>query len=336
MKISASIYSSDNGNLTDLVKELDDHSIDYFHVDCKDDLSVFDDIKAMKAVSATPIDLHIITATPEKFYDGIRETGTEMVTFQFEDLTAPLDIPEDINCKLGLAIVSETPISVFAAYADRFNFILFMATVPGESGGRFEKSNFRKIREFRNTYPDKRIHVDGGVDDEISFILRNMGVFSAFSGSFLLKNTSIGAAMLNLKSDDMGSHYHVQDFMLDLDEIPPVEYNEALNFLQVLENIEKNKLGFTIAQEPGGKMAGIITMADIRRALIRNMGSIDQMKVSELLNTNPVQVSGDSTVAELLRLIKNQPFPILYLPVVNSENEPIGAVKFNNLIKGEA
>jgi len=42
-----------------------------------------------------------------------------------------------------------------------------MATIPGESGGKFDKSNFTKIREFSQQYPEKKIHVDGGVNAEV-------------------------------------------------------------------------------------------------------------------------------------------------------------------------
>ena len=44
MKISASIYSNTTQSLTDTIRDLDDHQIDLFHVDCNDDIGVFDDI----------------------------------------------------------------------------------------------------------------------------------------------------------------------------------------------------------------------------------------------------------------------------------------------------
>ena len=50
MKISASIYSTTR-DLEQVVRELDAHRIDLFHVDCNDDPKVFDDI-AKSAPSA--------------------------------------------------------------------------------------------------------------------------------------------------------------------------------------------------------------------------------------------------------------------------------------------
>jgi len=84
---------------------------------------------------------------------------------------------------VGLAITSETSIDVFKKY-QHFDFVLFMTTSPGKSGGTFNKNNFGKIRQFKSLFPEAKVHVDGGVNDEISFVLRNMGVSLIVSGSY--------------------------------------------------------------------------------------------------------------------------------------------------------
>jgi ribulose-phosphate 3-epimerase len=182
MKISASIYSNKNKKFNDLIKELDLFNVDFFHIDCNDDLSVFNDIEVIRKNSITPIDLHIISDKPEKYYSGIIKNNIELVTFQFENLTKNIEIPSDISSKFGLALMTDTPIEVFDDFADRFSFVLFMTTTPGESGGKFDKRNFDKIKEFKKKYPEKFAHVDGGVNDEVAFVLRSLGVSCAVSG----------------------------------------------------------------------------------------------------------------------------------------------------------
>ena len=39
MKISASIYSNTEKDLTSLIKELDAHRVDFFHIDCNDNIN---------------------------------------------------------------------------------------------------------------------------------------------------------------------------------------------------------------------------------------------------------------------------------------------------------
>ena len=71
MKISASVYSSKSQSLPEIINDLDEHGADLFHIDCNDDLAVFDDIAEIKQLSKTPVDLHIISAEPEKFFRNI-------------------------------------------------------------------------------------------------------------------------------------------------------------------------------------------------------------------------------------------------------------------------
>lgn len=334
MKISASIYSQNQIPLTDLIKSLDAHRIDYFHVDCNDDTAVFEDIQTIRTVSKTPIDLHIITENPEKYWDLLRKTPVELVTFQHENLKSKLEIPADIKSKIGFAITSDTEIDVFEKYAHFADFILIMATTPGQSGGTFNKHNFRKIRQFKSRFPSKKIHVDGGVNGEVSFILRNMGVYSSVSGSYLFKAENIGFALLNLKSFEQESHFHVGDFMLGKEEIPLIN-EKNLSFFGVLEAIEHYKLGFAIISDENGGFSGIISNADIRKGLLKHR-TFDDSKINEMINRNPVTVNENQTVVELLRIIKSKDFPVSYLPVLNDANKITGAVTFINLVKGEA
>ncbi len=334
MKISASIYSTDRP-LLEVVKELDAHRIDYFHVDCNDDVRVFEDIKKIREWSTTPIDLHIISSTPEKYFDLLRETPVDYVTFQHEDLKSKLVLPAGIKARKGLAITANSDITVFDEYADNFDFMLMMATIPGKSGGSFNKDIFRKIREFKRRYPTKRIHVDGGVNGEVSFILRNMGVYASVSGSYLFKAESLGFALLNLKTYENESLFTVRDFMLNNGEIPVLAEHEA-SFESILKTIDNYQLGFVMLSDAEGRLAGISSNADIRKGLIKHFAKLPHIPVQEIINTQPVTIRESATVIELLRLIKSKNFPISYLPVINDQGQISGALTFINLIKGEA
>lgn len=335
MKISASIYSDKDNDLLTTINNLNQNHVDLIHVDCKDNLNVFADIEVIQKNSHIPIDLHIITESPERFYPALESFDIDYVTFQYEDLkNKTLHIPAEFGGKLGLAITSNTPIDVFENYQDDFDFILFMATIPGESGGKFDKRNFRRIRDFKKKFPNKRIHVDGGVNGEVSFILRNMGVYASVSGSYLFNASTIGSALLNLKLNEIESHFMVKDFMLDLDESPYIS-DTNLNLQSILESMKIGKLGFTAVVDDKRQLKGIIGNADLRNGLLHHLNDLNHIEVNELINTKPSVINADYTVYQLLRFIKKQQKPILYLPVVNDDNQLVGTVNFLNLIKGE-
>ncbi|MEM7105289.1 MAG: CBS domain-containing protein [Bacteroidota bacterium] len=334
MKLSASIYSQEGEPLQQVIRKLDEHGIDFYHVDCNDNEKVFADIEEIRKWSNKPIDLHIISGEPEKFYPLLEKYQPEYLTFQYEDLEGELSIPKVINSRKGLAISSDTDIEVFESFKDDFDFVLMMATTPGMSGGHFDKRNFRKIRDFNRRFPGKKIHVDGGVNAEISFILRNMGVYAAVSGSYLFNAAYLGAAMLNLKRESYPSTFHVRDFMLSNGEVPILLPGKR-TFLDILNALEKYRLGFAILADASGKMEGIITNADLRRALIKNIDKLNDLDTNAMVNRSPVSVKEDFTVSEMLSVIKAQQFPISYMPVVDENNHIKGAITFFNLVKGE-
>jgi len=125
MKISASIYSDNSRPLKAVIADLEAHQVDLLHIDCNDNLSVFDDIKQIREWCTLPLDLHIITPDPAKFYPYLLENPVEYLTFQVEDLKGALEIPQEIQGKKGLALITPTPISAFEAY-EHFDFILIL------------------------------------------------------------------------------------------------------------------------------------------------------------------------------------------------------------------
>ncbi len=333
MKISGSIYSDKVRPLKETIDDLVQHKVDLLHVDCNDDLKVFDDIKEIRNWTDAPIDLHIITDTPEKYFEPLRQVPVEYVTFQYENLSEGFKLPNDIPGKKGLAVITPTSVEVFDKYSD-WDFILIMATIPGQSGGIFDALNFAKIRHFRKKFPNKSIHVDGGVNGEVSFVLRNMGVSSSVSGSYLFNAPSIGHALMDLTKRDMESSILIKDFMIPLSESPVVKFSE-MNLEKVLKTIEEGNLGFCLIVGEGDALRGMISNADIRKGMLRNMSDLNGMKAESLMNTSPFSLKEKRTVGELMKAIRNCTFPISYLPIIDNENRAKGIVTFVNLIKGE-
>ena len=336
MKISASIYSDAARPLQAVIADLVAHQVDLLHIDCNDDLRVFDDIKKIREWCSLPLDLHIITPDPSKFYPYLLENPVEYLTFQVEDLNTELQIPAAITGKKGLALITPTPISAFEPF-EHFDFILIMATIPGQSGGVFDRLNFEKIRSFRKRYPNKSIHVDGGVNPEVSFILRQMGVSTAVSGSYLFKEASVGNALMNLTKRSIGSSFKVADFMTPLHETPKFSI-ENLDLKNVLQTVEEGQMGVAMAVDAHNAFIGLVSSADIRKALLKNLhngSDLNFIDPNSMINRQPICIHEDASVVELLQLIKNSPFAVLYLPVIDAAKQLKGIVQFSNLIKAE-
>ena len=336
MKISASLYSNKERSLESLVTELDKCHIDLFHIDSNDDLSVFDDIAEIRKISNTPIDLHIISDEPEKYYDLIVQHKVEYVSFQYENFKGQKkEFPVSEGTSYGLAVISDTSVQVFEEYRDQCDYVLIMTTTPGQSGGKFRKDNFKKIREFRNSFPGKNIQVDGGVNDEVGFLMRMLGVDSVVSGSYLVKHESIGMALLHLRSSIIHSDYQIKDFMIDLLDAPVIK-SEVATTQNIIKNIEYHKKGFTCLVDAQGLLIGISSNADVRRGMIKNIEDFNKISEPDIINSDPVAISEEATISEMLQLVKSKNFLISFLPVVDSSKKLTGCITFFNLIRSES
>lgn len=335
MKISASLYSDNKGKtLEELVQELDAHEIDMLHMDCNDDETVFEDIKRIRKVSSTPIDLHIISSEPEKYFSKIEELKPEYVCFQYENLKRLPVLPKTRHTQFGLSFVSGTSMDVFSKAQDSYSFVLMMATTPGKSGGVFNQSNFSKLIDFKYRYPRTRIHVDGGVNDQVAFILRLLGANVIVSGSYLMNQQYLGAGVLSFHKTPNGNQvsFHVSDFYVPIRHLPVLSESDT-GFKTIIKQIEKHGQGFTLITDSKGKLTGVVTNADVRRGLLKHLDNLNEINSDDIINRNPVFISEEASLADMIQLLNNLSFIVLFLPVVDAQKKLKGAVLLNNLTR---
>ena len=102
MKISASLYSNRELPLPELVRQLDQYPVDYFHIDCADKAEVLADVASIRSYSQTPIDFHLITENPAPFLPRLRELKVEFLCYQYENLRSPDQVPADFPGRQGI------------------------------------------------------------------------------------------------------------------------------------------------------------------------------------------------------------------------------------------
>jgi ribulose-phosphate 3-epimerase len=335
MKISASVYSNKEKDLETLVRELDAHGIDMFHVDCFE-ASAFDGIARIRAISQTPIDLHIIHTQPETFFDLVDQYKVDYVSVQHNpQIKGPMFRKNGIT-QWGLAITMNDSLSAVTEHEQNIDFALFMASEPGVSGKPFDKANFQRITDFKQQFPLKKIQVDGGVNDRIAFVLRLLGVNSIVSGNYLINREYLGVGMLNLYKTPAlqaaENDFQLADFMTPCKYLPILAEAE-LSLQNALQTIEKYKMGFVLVNGADGKLKGVISNADIRRGLLSKLNDLNAVDVSAIINTKPVVINQSQTLTDMLHLLNDLNFIILFLPVIDAEGRLKGAVLLNNLTR---
>jgi arabinose-5-phosphate isomerase len=114
--------------------------------------------------------------------------------------------------------------------------------------------------------------------------------------------------------------------------------DEALPLAQVTDTVEEMLLknetlkrrGAVMVIDRDGKLAGIITDADLRRMIARKKTQTFSMKCSELMTPNCKCVRQDALAAEAMALFHK--YRIDELPVVNEKNQPVGLIDVQDIV----
>ncbi len=122
----------------------------------------------------------------------------------------------------------------------------------------------------------------------------------------------------------------VKDVMHSGKSFPVVA--ETASFKEAVIEITNKTLGCVCIVNDTGKLSGIITDGDVRRALQRH-DEINGLTASDLMTKNPVTVSSDKLLGEALSIMENRKTQINVLPVVDSSNIPLGVIRLHDIVK---
>jgi len=98
--------------------------------------------------------------------------------------------------------------------------------------------------------------------------------------------------------------------------------HENETFLAVLEGMERLKKGIALVVNDRKRLVGVVTNADIRRAVLKKV-SLDD-KVTKVMNRNPTTATHRLSSGEFYRLMVEK--NIDQLPIINDQGEPIGII----------
>lgn len=166
-------------------------------------------IKSINASSLIMLDVHLMTAEPEATLEKYIKAGANILTVHYEafsnkaQLIKAIQLIKSKNCLAGLSFKPETTvkeISNFLYYAD---IVLVMGVQPGASGQSMLPQTFDKVRSLANFRQANKltfkIEVDGGVNEQNTKLLSEMGADILVSGSYIFKAEDKEKAIKKLK-----------------------------------------------------------------------------------------------------------------------------------------
>lgn len=122
----------------------------------------------------------------------------------------------------------------------------------------------------------------------------------------------------------------VGDLMSQGNENPVVTINDT--FEKALEEMCRTSQGVVNIVDNEGKLIGLFTDGDLRRKLKEKV-DIYNLKLSEIITTNPVKIRKEMLAVEALRIMINGNKKVSVAPVVNENNTLLGTLSTKDIIK---
>ncbi|HYU99467.1 MAG TPA: KpsF/GutQ family sugar-phosphate isomerase [Pyrinomonadaceae bacterium] len=105
-------------------------------------------------------------------------------------------------------------------------------------------------------------------------------------------------------------------------------------WVDAVKGISVGGLGAVNVVDDAGRLAGIITDGDLRRAIQKSdPGLLANLRSDELMTRNPTVASPELLAFDALRLMEDRPSQISVLPVIDGDRVCVGLIRLHDIIR---
>jgi arabinose-5-phosphate isomerase len=124
----------------------------------------------------------------------------------------------------------------------------------------------------------------------------------------------------------------VADLMHTNGENPTIAVGSS--WVEVVRAISKGGLGAVCVVDTTGRLAGIITDGDLRRAIEQTShDALARLTSDDFMTHKPTVATPELLAYDALQLMENRPSQISVLPVVNSDGHAIGLIRIHDIVR---
>jgi len=199
VKCSTSLWSADLANLASEMRRVEPFS-ERFHIDVADghyvhNLLFFpDQVKALRAHTKLPFEVHLMCTDPLSWLDAFVEAGADIIIFCLDSAKHPEEVLRAIKSngkQAGVSLLITEGLELVERYWDDLDVLCLVGTAMGIKGASMDASVPEKIRAARRMIDARQlstvIEADGGIRRETVPLLAAAGVDYIVPGSLMFK-----------------------------------------------------------------------------------------------------------------------------------------------------
>ena len=213
VKIAPSILAADFARLGEEIAAVEAAGADLLHVDVMDghfvpNLTIGPPvIKAIKAVTQLPLDVHLMIEQPDALLPGFIDAGSDNLTVHVEacrHLHRTIQSIKDAGVRASVVLNPATSLHALDEILPDVHMVLLMSVNPGFGGQRFLPATLDKIRALKAQIGERQlpvaIEVDGGVKADNATEICAAGADVLVAGTAIFGQPDYGAAIQALRA----------------------------------------------------------------------------------------------------------------------------------------
>lgn len=209
LRIAPSLLASDFARLGEELARAEAAGADWHHVDVMDghfvpNLTIGPEVvKAIKAVSTIPLDVHLMIEEPAQWADRYADAGADILSFHLEaaksDFDGTLAAFKNTGLKVGVAVNPPCSVEPLRPYLAELDLILVMSVHAGFGGQSFMPEVLDKVRQLRDWGFTGDLEMDGGITADTAPVCAEAGANALVAGTFLYRAPDMAEATQALR-----------------------------------------------------------------------------------------------------------------------------------------
>jgi ribulose-phosphate 3-epimerase len=210
--VAPSILSADFGRLAEEVRAVESAGADWIHVDVMDGRFVPNItigppvVKAIRAATRLPVDVHLMIVEPEKYLDDFAAAGADVLSVHAEacpHLNRTLQHIHHLGKRAGVVLNPSTSEDALRYVMGAVDIVLVMSVNPGFGGQAFLPEVLAKVRAIREMIErggrPVALEIDGGIASDTAALATEAGARVLVAGNAVFTHEDYVKAIATLR-----------------------------------------------------------------------------------------------------------------------------------------